>query len=75
MTDWKQQYREDKDASGLTWQEYHARNFIHVSELEDATTTLQQLSEHVDACTREYREMKRELHEVRVLLESDEYDP
>lgn len=72
---WKDDYREEKDASGLTWDEFHDRRFVHVDELDSATTTLADLRDHVDAAAREYRDMKRELQEVRRLLESEEFDP
>jgi hypothetical protein len=72
---WKDEWRDEKDESGLTWDEFHERQFVHVSELSSATRTLEQLDKHVRACANEYREMKRELHEVRVLLESEEFDP
>ena len=72
---WKDDYREEKAESGLTWDEFHERRFVHVDELDDATATLSELSEHVEACTEAYRELKNELYEVRLLYESDEFDP
>jgi len=72
---WKDEYREEKDASGLTWDEFHERRFVHVDELDSATTTLSDLRDHVDAAAREYRDLKRELSEVRIMLESDEFEP
>jgi len=44
---WKDQWREEKEASGLTWSEYHDRHFVHVSELDTAAGTLSDLREHV----------------------------
>jgi hypothetical protein len=72
---WKDDYREHKNELGLTWSEYHDRQFVHVNDLDDATATLEELREHVEACTREYRDLKREFHELRVLLESEDLDP
>lgn len=72
---WKDDYRAQKEESGLTWDEFHERRFVHVDELDSATATLEQLDEHVRACRNEYREMKRELHEVRRLLESEDFEP
>lgn len=72
---WKDEWRDEKDASGLTWDEFHERQFVHVSELDGATKTLEALDEHVRACANEYQSMKRELHEVRVLLESEDFEP
>ena len=71
---WKDEFREEKNESGLTWDEFHARRFVHVDELDSATETLERLDEHVRACRDEYQELKRELHEVRRLLESEEFD-
>ena len=72
---WKDDYREEKNESGLTWDEFHERRFVHVDELDDATATLSELSEHVEACTEAYEALKNELYEVRLLYESEEYDP
>ena len=76
MTDsWKDEYRDEKDESGLTWDEFHDRRFVHVDELDGATATLEDLCDHVEALTNEYKELRRELQEVRILYESDDFDP
>ena len=75
MSDWKDEYREHKDETGLSWADYHDRHFVHTSELDDMATEIERLSEHVDAVTREYRDLKREFHEIKVMLESEEFDP
>lgn len=72
---WKDDYRDEKDESGLTWDEFHDRRFVHVDDLDGATATLEQLDETVTALRNEYRDLKRELSEVRIMLESDEFDP
>lgn len=72
---WKDDHREDKQESGLTWDQYHERRFVHVDELDSATDTLADLSKQVEALTNEYRELRREIQEVRILMESDEFDP
>jgi flagellar biosynthesis chaperone FliJ len=72
---WKDDYREDKQETGLTWDQYHERRFIHVDDLDSATATLADLSTQVEALTNEYKELRRELQEVRILMESDEFDP
>ena len=71
MSNWKDDYADDKTESGLTWDEYHERRFVHVDELDDMADSIAQLTEHVEACRNEYRDMKRELHELRVLLNHD----
>ena len=75
MSDWKDRHRDHKDETGLSWSDYHDRHFVHTSELDDMATEIERLREHVEAVTREYCDLKRELHEVRVLLESDEFNP
>lgn len=72
---WKDDHQEHKNETGLTWHEYHQRHFVHVDELDGMTESIKDLREHVEAVTNEYRQMKRELHEVRVLLASEEYEP
>lgn len=66
---WKDGHREDKEASGLTWAEYHERNFVHVGDLDDAGETLADLRDHVESLEHEYRGLKREFYELRLLLE------
>lgn len=72
---WKDQYRDDKQASGLTWDEYHQRKFVHEDDLEGLAETILTLQEHVEAVENEYKALRRELYEVRVLVESEEFDP
>ena len=72
---WKDDYADEKAESGLTWDEFHERRFIHVDDLDSATATLDGLAEQVEALTNEYKELRRELQEVRILMESDEFDP
>jgi len=72
---WKDEYADEKAESGLTWDEFHERRFIHVDDLDSATATLDGLAEQVEALTNEYKELRRELQEVRILMESDEFDP
>lgn len=72
---WKDNYREHKDETGLSWDDYHDRYFVHTDELADLESTVSELSEHVAAVTAEYKEMRHELNEVLTLLESEEFDP
>jgi len=69
---WKDEWRDEKEASGLTWDEFHRERFVHVDDV--AAAEVDRVTDHLDAVMREYREMKRELHEVRVMLKSDEFD-
>ena len=72
---WKDDYRENKKSSGLTWDEYHNKKFVHVDDQNELRTDIEELSQTIEAMTTEYKQLKRELHEVRVLMESDEFDP
>jgi flagellar biosynthesis chaperone FliJ len=72
---WKDDYADEKAESGLTWDGFHERRFIHVDELDSATATLTALTEQVEALTNEYQQLRREIQEVRILMESDEFDP
>ena len=72
---WKDEYRDEKADSGLTWDEFHEQRFIHVDELDGATRTLEELDENVRALTYEYQQLRRQLGEIMMLLESDEFDP
>lgn len=72
---WKDDYSDEKKESGLTWDEFHNRRFVHVDELDDLADAIAELRDHVEAVTNEYIALKRELHEVRILLESEEFDP
>lgn len=72
---WKDDYREEKAASGLTWDEFHERRFVYAEDLEDLAATITTLSDHVAALEREYQAMRRELNEVRTLVESEEFEP
>ena len=35
MSDWKDRHREEKEASGLTWDEFHRERFVHVDDIAD----------------------------------------
>ena len=70
--DWREQYREEKEASGLTWDEFHRQRFVHVDDI--AAAQVEQVCEHLDAVKREYQQLKRELFELRVLAGYEESD-
>jgi hypothetical protein len=69
---WKDQYRDRKEASGLTWDEFVDQRLVHVDDIADSK--LDDLTEHLEAVRNEYRDLKCEVFEVRKLAESDEYD-
>jgi len=68
MSNWKDDCREHKEQTGLSWDEYHARYFVHRHELDDLHTQIETLTEHVEANKNTYQKMQRELHEVRALV-------
>ena len=70
---WKDDYREQKDASGLTWDEFVQRRLVHVDDIPESE--LAEIREHLEAVRNEYRDLKRELFEVRVMLESEDFEP
>ena len=72
MSSWKDDYRDEKQESGLTWDEFHRERFVHVDSI--AAAEVEQVCEHLDAVKREYQQLKRELFELRVLAGYEEPD-
>ena len=72
MSSWKDDYRDEKAESGLTWDEFHRERFVHVDSI--AAAEVEQVCEHLDAVKREYQQLKRELFELRVLAGYEEPD-
>ena len=72
---WKDQYREKKEQSGLTWDEFVTQRLVHVDEIPESE--LDAIATHLEAVRNEYRDMNREVHELRVLLDmtDDDIDP
>lgn len=71
----KDEYAEEKEASGLTWDQFVERKLYHEDDLQDFAGVVKDLSEQVEALTSEYEALRHELNEVRTMLESEEYDP
>jgi len=40
---WKDDYREQKEASGLTWDQFVDRQLVHVDELESGARAIEDL--------------------------------
>ena len=72
MSSWKDDWQEEKQESGLTWDEFHKERFVHVDSI--AAAEVEQVCEHLDAVKREYQQLKRELFELRVLAGYEEPD-
>ena len=70
---WKDDYRDKYEQSNLTGDEFVEQRLVHVDEI--AESQLDEMNEHLEAVRNEYRQMKRELHEVRIMLESEEFEP
>jgi flagellar biosynthesis chaperone FliJ len=68
---WKDDCREHKQETGLTWSEYHERYFTHEHDIDSLRAEVEELSEHVEACKNSYQDLQRELHELRVMMQSD----
>jgi flagellar biosynthesis chaperone FliJ len=69
---WKEDYRQHKEETGLTWEEYHERYFTHESEIDSLRSEVETLQEHVEAVKNTYQKMQRELHEVQVLMDREQ---
>ena len=69
---WKDEHREHKQQTGLSWEEYHERYFHHEHEIEDLRTSVEQLDEHLQAVTEAYDELRRELFEVKEFVKARE---
>lgn len=72
---WKDEYRDAKDESGLTWDQFVTRRLYHEDDLQDFAGVVADLDREVEALRREYEAMRHELNQVRTLLKSEEYDP
>ena len=72
---WKDNYRDEKDESGLTWDQFHQRRFVYADDMESLAATITTLSQQVEAMTNEYQQLRRELNEVKIMMESDDFDP
>ena len=70
---WKDTYRDKYEQSNLTWDEFVEQQLIHVDEIPESE--IQELNAHLEAVRNEYRDMKREVYELKTILESEEYDP
>jgi len=66
---WKDDYREQKEQSGLAWDEFVRQRLVHVDDITDAK--LDRIDEHLQAVQDEYQRLRRELHETRVLVEAE----
>ena len=70
---WKDDYRDKYEQSNLTWNEFVEQRLVHVDEIPKSE--LEEMNNHLEAVRNEYRDMKREVYELKTMLESEEFDP
>jgi len=64
---WKDEYRERKSDSGLTWDEFVEQRLHHADELDNLRQDVQQLDSDIAELTTALKRLYRELHEANVL--------
>jgi len=64
---WKDDYRERKDDSGLTWDKFVEQRLHHADELDDLRQDVQQLDSDIAELTTALKRLYRELHDANVL--------
>jgi len=74
MPDWKDQYREEKNQSGKTWDEFVADELYHESELDDLRSEVDRLNNQLTILSEEIQSLRRNIGEVIILArgEADE---
>jgi len=70
---WKEDYRERKEDSGLTWDEFVQQRLHHADELDDLRQDVQELDSDIEQLTSARKRLYRELHEHNI-LEGDRKD-
>ncbi|AFH21466.1 hypothetical protein OSG_eHP1_00180 [environmental Halophage eHP-1] len=63
----RDEYREAKEESGLTWDEFVDRKIVHRDEIDDLEQQVGALQEQVVTLTTVIKRLQRELHEANVL--------
>jgi hypothetical protein len=67
MTKFRDEYREAKEESGLTWDEFVDRKIVHRDEIDHLEQQVGQLESQVVTLTKVIKRLQRELHEANVL--------
>jgi len=70
---WKEDYRDAKEESGLTWDEFVQQRLHHSDELDDLRQDVEKLDSDIDQLTTALKRLYRELHEHNI-LEGDRKD-
>jgi len=63
----RDKYREEKENSGLTWDEFVDRKIVHRDEIDNLEQQVGALQEQVVTLTTVIKRLQRELHEANVL--------
>jgi polyhydroxyalkanoate synthesis regulator phasin len=74
MSDWKDQYRDRKDASGKTWDEFVTTELHHEDELDDLRSQVERLTDDVDALSEHVRDLRNNIGEVLILARGEADD-
>lgn len=69
---WKDDWREHKEGTGLSWAEYHDRWFVHRSEIDELHEQIERLDKHLQAATESYKQMHRDVFEKHIMEQYDE---
>ena len=69
---WKDNWREHKEETVLSWSEYHDRWFVHRNDMDDLTEQMQAIEELLEATKNTYERMHREVFEKHVMEDYDE---
>lgn len=68
---WKDDYRERKDASGKTWDEFAETELHHEDDLDNLRSQVESLTAEVDALADHCQALRRKLGEIQILVEDE----
>jgi iron uptake system EfeUOB component EfeO/EfeM len=71
MPNWKDDYREQKQESGKTWDEFVQTELHHEDELDDLRQEIDQLSTDVSELSKHVRELRNNIGEVLILAQHE----
>jgi phage shock protein A len=71
MSDWKGDYRDKKESSGKTWDEFVQTELHHEDELDDLRNQVNQLTEDVTELSKHVRELRNNIGEVLILAQHE----
>jgi len=64
---WKDDWREHKEQTGLSWADYHDRWFVHREDMDDLYEQMQAIQEQLEATRNTYQKMHREVFEKHIM--------